>query len=99
MSQSKVKKRMVAVREASVVKWRRLQESTSTTSTASSSSTSTPPGISGSGGPSTGVSSAPTGPSPGVIDSPVVVPLELDQPGPSGVSSEEVGASEGGATI
>ena len=38
--------------------------------------------------------------SPGVVDSsPVVVPLELDQSGPSGVFSEGMGASEGGATI
>ena len=37
--------------------------------------------------------------SPGVVDHDVEVPLKLDQPGPSRVSTDEVGASEGGATI
>ena len=65
------------------MKRRRCQEPTSTSS-------STSPGSSGSGGPSAEVSSAPTGHSLGVVDYPVAVPLELDQPGPTGVSTEEV---------
>ena len=77
------------MREGREAKRRCLQKSTS----------STPPGSSDSGGPSTGVSSAPTGPSLGVVDSPVVVPVELDQPGPSGVSTEEVGAGDGTTAI
>ena len=72
-----------------VVTKRRLQETRSTTS----SSTASYPGISGEGGPSAVVSSAPAGPSPGVVDSPVVVLPELDLPGPSGSSTG------GGGTI
>ena len=75
-----------------VVTKRRLQETRSTTS----SSVASYPGISGEGGPSAVVSSAPTGPSPaspGVVDSPVVVLPELDLPGPSGSSTG------GGGTI
>ena len=52
-----------------------------TTSTAQS------PGIFGKGWPSAGVS-APSGSSPGVVDSPTVASPELDLPGPSGSTTE-----------
>ena len=61
---------------------RRRPTSTATTSTAQAS------GSSGEGGPTVG-ESAPTGPSPTVVDSPVVIPPELDLPGPSGSTLEE----------
>ena len=56
--------------------------STATTSTAQAS------GSSGEGRPTVG-ESAPAGPSPTVVDSPVVIPPELDLPGPSGTSTLE----------
>ena len=73
---------------------RRRQEltSTATTSTATTSaattSTAQASGSSGEGGPTVG-ESAPAGPSPTVVDSPVVIPPELDLPGPSGSTQEE----------
>ena len=45
------------------------------------------PGISGDGQPSAGVS-APTRPSPRVVDSPMVASPELDLPGPCGSTTE-----------
>ena len=63
-------------------KRRRLEATTTSTSTAQVS------GSSGEGGPTAG-ESALTGPSPTVVDSPLVIPPELDLPGPSG-STEEV---------
>ena len=57
-------------------------EPTATTSTATTS-TAQDSGSSGEGGPTVG-ESAPAGPSPTVVDSPVVIPPELDLPGPSG---------------
>ena len=73
---------------------RRRQEltSTATTSTATTAtattSTAQASGSSGEGGPTVG-ESAPAGPSPTVVDSPVVIPPELDLPGPSGSTLEE----------
>ena len=62
---------------------RRRRELISTpTSTAQAS------GSSGEGGPTVG-ESAPAGPSPTVVDSPVVIPPELDLPGPSGSTLDE----------
>ena len=66
---------------------RRRQEPTATTSTATTS-TAQDSGSSGEGGPTVG-ESAPAGPSPTVVDSPVVIPPELDLPGPSGTSTLE----------
>ena len=72
-------------------KRRRLEATTTSTSTASTSATSTSAtqvsGISGEGGPTAG-ESALTGPSPTVVDSPLVPP-ELDLPGPSSSTPEE----------
>ena len=65
-------------------KRRRLEATTTSTSTATTSTTQ----VSGEGGPTAG-ESALTGPSPTVVDSPLVIPPELDLAGPSG-STEEV---------
>ena len=78
-----VKKR----RKEKSLKWveakrRRLEATTTSTSTTLVS------GSSGEGGPTAG-ESALTGHSPTVVDSPLVIPPELDPPGPSG-STEEV---------
>ena len=67
-------------------KRRRLEATTTSTSTASISATQVY-GISGEGGPTAG-ESALTGPSPTVVDSPLVPP-ELDLPGPSSSTPEE----------
>ena len=66
---------------------RRLEATTTSTSTASTSTTQVS-GSSGEGGPTAG-ESALTGPSPTVVDSPLVIPPELGLAGPSG-STEEV---------
>ena len=68
-------------------KRRRLEATTTSTSTASTSTVQVSES-SGEGGPTAG-ESALTGPSPTVVDSPLVIPPELDLPGPSG-STEEV---------
>ena len=70
----------------SEAKRRRLEATTTSTSTASTSATQVS-GISGEGGPTAGESVF-TGPSPTVVDSPLVPP-ELDLPGPSSSTPEE----------
>ena len=77
------KKRKLHSLKANEAKRRRLEATTTSTSTAQVS------GSSGEGGPTAG-ESALTGPSPTVVDSPLVTPPELDLPGPSGTTTEEV---------
>ena len=77
------KKRKWQSLKANEAKRSRLEATTTSTSTAQVS------GSSGEGGPTAG-ESALTGPSPTVVVSPLVTPPELDLPGPSGTTTEEV---------
>ena len=81
-----MKKRKLKSLKANEVKRRRLEATTTSISTAQVS------GSSGEGGPTAGESALP-GPSPTVVDSPLVTPPELDLPGPSGTTTEVVPSS------